>query len=67
LHAVQSHKPSKGGHPPEDRRERELIQYISGKTGIDESTVLKVLNAEEEFFVLQVEEALRKKSRGVGI
>jgi hypothetical protein len=49
------------------KRELGLVEYITRKTGMDESTVLKVLNAEEEFFILQVEEALKKKSGGAGV
>jgi hypothetical protein len=55
--------PSKRG----TKGKRELIRYITRKTGVDEGTVLKVLNAEEEFFVLQVEKALRKRGGGVAV
>lgn len=41
---------------------RELIDYIRRLTGLDETTIVKVLRAEESFFASQIERAL--KGRG---
>lgn len=42
---------------------KELVDYISRNTGIDKETVVKVLRAEEAFFVLQLEKALGENGR----
>ncbi len=39
---------------------KELVEYISRSTGIDKKTVIKVLRAEEAFFMMQIQKALEK-------
>ena len=43
---------------------RELVDYIREKTGLDRKTIMRVLLAEESFFVMQVEGVLKKSGRG---
>ena len=43
---------------------RELVDYIREKTGLDRGTIRQVLLAEESFFVMQIEGALKKSRRG---
>ena len=38
----------------------ELVDYISRNTGVDKGTVVKVLKAEEMFFMIQIQKALEK-------
>jgi len=42
---------------------KELVEYISRNTGIDKETVVRVLRAEETFFVFQLEKALGENRR----
>ncbi|ADT84551.1 hypothetical protein [Thermococcus barophilus] len=42
---------------------KELVEYISRNTGIDKDTVVKVLRAEEAFFMMQIRKALEKEGR----
>lgn len=46
------------------RGKSELVRYINERTGLDVDTVLKVLSAEDEFFVLQIEKVLGEKKGG---
>ncbi len=43
--------------------QRELVDYIKEKTGLDRKTIMRVLLAEESFFVMQVEGVLKKSGR----
>ncbi len=42
---------------------KELVDYIREKTGLDRKTIRRVLLAEESFFVMQIEGALKKSGR----
>ncbi|EHR77728.1 hypothetical protein OCC_02632 [Thermococcus litoralis DSM 5473] len=42
-----------------DRINRELVDFIVARTGLSRETVIKVLKAEEAFFELEVERALK--------
>ncbi len=41
---------------------RELVEFIKERTGIDRKVIVEVLRAEESFFVMQIEKALKKKT-----
>ncbi|MDV3103293.1 hypothetical protein [Thermococcus waiotapuensis] len=43
---------------------RELVEYIHETTGIDRETIIKALQAEESFFVMQVEKSLKNERSG---
>ncbi len=57
-----SENPPKEGTVREVRRE--LVEYIRERTGLDRGTIRRVLLAEESFFVMQIEGALKKSGRG---
>jgi hypothetical protein len=48
-----------GGRPVLEWMNRELIEFIVEKTGISRDIVVRILRAEEAFFELEVERALK--------
>ncbi|WP_461866300.1 hypothetical protein [Thermococcus sp.] len=38
--------------------EPDIVKYINKKTGVSEATIITILEAEEAFFRIQVQEAL---------
>ena len=59
-----------GANPPTSGRRtvreirRELVEFINERTGIDRKVIVEVLRAEESFFVIQIEKALKKEKAG---
>ncbi len=41
----------------------ELVEYISENTGLDRGIVIKVLKAEEDFLMMEIEKALKKEKK----
>ncbi len=45
--------------------EPDIVEYINKKTGINIDTIITILNAEEAFFMIQIQKALKTKKKRV--